>query len=128
MNKTVYFVGMHHKPGMKALDSKTKSGKILDEIISSIKSNCVKTNLCETEYQPIDDEEIGKVAQEWYSKYEPKEKDVIVLLGMWVAENFDRRHENTIELTHPASFKVSGNKSGYISDAIEKINNLCLKP
>ena len=131
MSKTVYFVGMHNKPGKLPLDSNTKTGKIIDEIISGIKSNCVKTNLCEVEYHQIElvnQAEIDVKAKEWHYKYKPKDEDVIVLLGNWVKENFEwnfgKKLKNTVELFHPASFKVRGNKSQYVSDAIKLINNL----
>jgi hypothetical protein len=42
----IIFVGIHNKPGMKPLDSRTKSGKIIDEVIRGLEGReCVKTNL-----------------------------------------------------------------------------------
>ena len=35
-----YFVGMHNKPGMKPLDSKTMSGKMIDAVIKELPFKC----------------------------------------------------------------------------------------
>ena len=54
----VLFVGMHNKVGMKPLDSKTMSGKMIDAVIKELPFKCIKTNLCEVEYFPKDKKEI----------------------------------------------------------------------
>lgn len=78
----IYFVGIHNKPGMKPLDSKTKSGKIIDQIISQFPDcECIKTNLCDIDYFPIDRFEIREECQKWNETYGAKEDSIIVLLG-----------------------------------------------
>ena len=114
-----FFVGMHNKPKLMPLCSSTKTGKIVDEIISNLKHKCVKTNLCEVEYQPIESAEIYDAAVEWHEKYNLGKDDVIVLLGKWVQENFQRRYFTIIDLPHPAS--VFKDREGFIKRCVEKI-------
>jgi len=122
----VFFVGMHNKPNMKPLDSKTVSGKIIDAVISQLNFNCVKTNLFEEDYLPTDFLEINNAGILWHEKYEPKETDIIVLLGAWVHKNFWWDRFNIVKLPHPASCMGRVNKETYVKNAIEKINKLCL--
>lgn len=43
MKGRIIFVGIHNKPGMEPLDSRTKSGKIIDEVIAGLEGReCVK--------------------------------------------------------------------------------------
>ena len=84
----VLFVGMHNKVGMKPLDSKTMSGKMIDAVIKELPFKCTKTNLCEVEYLPKDWLEINQHGIDWGEKYKPKENDIVVLLGKWVHDNF----------------------------------------
>lgn len=49
----IIFVGLHHKPGMAALDSRTKTGKMVDEIIGYLGNHeCEKRNLFPQERMP----------------------------------------------------------------------------
>jgi hypothetical protein len=52
----VIFVGMHNKPGMEPLDSRTKSGKLIDRIINELPIDCIKTNLYDDSW-PVDFED-----------------------------------------------------------------------
>jgi hypothetical protein len=122
MLPAVIFVGMHNKPGMKPLDSKTMSGKIIDSVIKGLSLKCVKTNLCEVEYCPIDKKEIWVSNLDWNSKYEPTDESVIVLLGQWVQKNFLLTNAKIIKIPHPASFMGRVNKDAYINNAISRIS------
>lgn len=117
----VFFVGMHNKPGMRPLDSKTMSGKMIDAVIKELPFNCAKTNLCEVDYFPKDKKEIWVGNLTWNSKYEPTEESVIVLLGRWVQKNFLLTNAKIIKLPHPASCMGNVNKENYIKKAIEQI-------
>lgn len=118
----VYFVGIHNKPGLKPLDSKSMTGKVIDQIIAELPFDCIKTNLCEDDYLPTDKAEIMADSMIWYNKYLPKETDIIVLLGRWVQENFLYSASKMIHLTHPAGIYGTRNKKEYIEKAINKIN------
>lgn len=107
---TIFFVGIHNKPGMKPLDSQTKTGKIIDFIINwfnnlNIGLDIAKTNLCEVEYLPDDADQIKRAAVLWHEKNPTKSGDIIVTLGKWVQENFigpvTPSYVKKVELPHP---------------------------
>lgn len=125
--KKVFFVGMHNKPGMLPLDSKTKSGKLIDAIISQLQYHCVKTNLCEIEYFPKEKKEIFAGNLEWNEKYQPTDESIIVLLGSWVHRNFILTNAKIIKLPHPASFMVNVDKDAYLKKAVSLINETAMK-
>jgi hypothetical protein len=117
----VLFVGMHNKPGMEPLDSKTMSGKMIDAVIKGLPFKCTKTNLFEGEYLPKDFLTINQAGIDWHNKYEPQKSDIVVLLGKWVQTNFWHDSFKIINLPHPASCMGNVNKKKYIIDAIERI-------
>jgi hypothetical protein len=119
----VLFVGMHNKPGMKPLDSKTMSGKMIDAVIKELPFKCSKTNLCEVEYFPKDKKEIWSGNLEWNNKYQPTDESIIVLLGQWVQKNFLLTNAKIVKLPHPASCMGSVNKENYIRNAITRIKD-----
>lgn len=127
---TIYFVGMHNKEGMKPLDSKTFSGKIIDRIISGLNDvtgvymDCFKTNLCEVEHFP-EDYEVEEERLRWLQKYDPdSENDIIVLLGSWTRSKFPKKlFKKIVFLTHPAHHRSHEAKDLYVNDAIVKIIN-----
>jgi hypothetical protein len=99
----IFFVGMHNKPGMKPLDSKTQSGKRIDKVIAGLAIECFKTNLCECEQEPPPDqmEGWGKL---WHQKYNTYDEDIIVLLGEWVQKAFPKlTGAKIIHFNHPAA-------------------------
>lgn len=118
----VYFVGMHNKHGMKPLDSKTITGKIIDDIIKELPFDCIKTNLFDGDYLPKDFLEINKAGIDWHEKYNPHEDDIIVLLGKWVQENFWWDRFKIVKIPHPASCMGNVNKERYIKNSIHKIH------
>jgi len=119
----VFFVGMHNKPGMKPLDSKTMTGKVIDVIGENINCDWRKTNLCDISYFPKDNALINKMATEWHIKHNPENGDIIVLLGTWVQKHFltMSRGYKIIKIGHPAGVFGSKNKAEYISKAIRSI-------
>jgi len=120
---SVFFVGMHNKPGMKPLDSKTMSGKMIGAVLKELPFKCIKTNLCEVEYLPTDFLEVNNAGIMWHEKYNPHESDIVVLLGKWVQDNFWHDRFKIIKLPHPASCMGNVNKENYIKNAITKINS-----
>jgi hypothetical protein len=117
----VIFVGMHNKPGMQPLDSRTMSGKIIDALIEKLNTECVKTNLCDVEYMPKDFLEINNHGIAWHERVKPELNDVVVLLGNWVHKNFWHDNLNTVKLKHPASCMGRVNKEEYVKNAISVI-------
>jgi len=117
----VLFVGMHNKPGMKPLDSRTMSGKMIDAVIQELPFKCTKTNLCEVEYLPTDWIEINNSGISWGEKYPRNEKDIVVLLGKWVQDNFFWDDCKIVKLPHPASCMGNVNKENYVINAIAMI-------
>jgi len=125
---TVYFVGMHNKPGHGPLCGRTKSGKIVDGIVSMLAGyapgiECRKTNLCDCDYLPSDDE-VWIHARAWLETYEPEDEDVVVLLGAWTHKHFpaDRVLSRILKVRHPAScFGAKTKASAYQAEVMQKI-------
>ena len=117
----VFFVGMHNKPGKLPLDSSTMTGKVIDRIISEISVECIKTNLCDIDYFPKDKVLINECNIEWYYKHNPNSKDIVILLGRWVQQNFRLTIAKTLKFTHPAGIYGTKNKEQYILNSIELI-------
>lgn len=120
----IFFVGIHAKPKMQPLDSRTKSGKVIDKIIEAFPANeCIKTNLCNIENMP-EWADIPNHNAHWHSVNKPTKQDIVVLLGAFTQSNFERRGLNTINLPHPASVFYSGkNNNDYVERAISKISD-----
>lgn len=126
----IIFVGMHHKEDKLPLCSTTKSGKMIDKIISqlSIPSNAtvLKTNLCYTNYFP-DDRQIIVSKQLWLDVYLPEEVDILVLLGGFVHKNFPIKNVSAriVKIAHPSStnYRNNNQKEEYISKAVKAIQS-----
>ena len=113
---------MHNKENMKPLDSRTKSGKIIDSIIARLDCDCIKSNLSDTDYLPTD-YELHFERKRWADKYNPDDDTIIVLLGRWVHENFCMKYKNIISCAHPASLFGYVNTNIYVNRAVQEINN-----
>jgi len=116
----VYFIGICNKPGMKPLDSRTQSGMKIDKIIKQLPCECVKTNLCPTDYLLTDYKEIMAANLHWNNVYKPMPNDIVVLLGAWVQKNFMMTILPTVKLNHPSPL---ANRKGidYVENAVKKI-------
>ena len=126
----VIFVGMHNKPEMKPLDSKTKTGKVVDRIIAGLNGfECQKSNLFEMDYHPEEKKEIWAANLHWNEKYQPSSDDIIVLLGSWVHKEFLLTNANIIKVGHPAGFFYRSNKNTdeYVISVISKITKATKK-
>lgn len=112
----IFFVGMHNKPGLKPLCSSTKTGKIIDAVIIRLDCECVKTNLCDTDYIP---DNVPYHAQAWHCRFVPEPEDYIVLLGHWVQQNFVKSQGIIIKVPHPASILGASNVQKYLDQILE---------
>jgi len=123
--KRVIFVGLHYKSDYKALDSFTKSGKVIDAIIEKLPNECIKTNLYDTDFLPSDNNYRDTLAVEWHHTWSPYPDDIIVLLGSLVHNGFINRNNGiVIKVPHPA-IRGSENKiAEYIDRIVNEITNI----
>ena len=112
-----------HLTSQPELDSKTKSGKLIDKVISNLNGHlCIKTNLFNCSYIPKEDIEKHKLA--WIDKYKPLDKDTIVLLGNRVHRLFPNNIPSIlIKIKHPSSVWSKQAQEGYVLDVLRKITN-----
>lgn len=102
----IYFIGIHHKPGLPALCSTTQSGKKIDAVIKRLSQPCKKENLFSTDYIPSDcqSDEYSREIQAFFQRV-PQDDCTIVLLGKAVADHFPHsyyRYCKVITFRHPA--------------------------
>ena len=114
---------MHNKPGMKPLDSSTKTGKVVDEIIRTASCFAIKSNLCDYDYLPKDKKVIYASNLEWNARYKPNKDTIIILLGDWVQKNFLLTEAKIIKVAHPSSLFGSEKRKKYIADVVIQIEN-----
>jgi hypothetical protein len=128
---TIYFIGVHNKPGLKPLDSSTKTGKIVDRIIELLIDQpehrmgftCIKTNLFDIEYLPdSEDERFGRATMLW-QRFKIEPDDILVLLGNTVQKEFVNcpLHERIIKVRHPAALYSKEIQFMYRGDVFAKI-------
>jgi hypothetical protein len=102
----IFFVGIHYKKGLSALDKSTKSGKILHHISNALTPyfEVIFTNLIQDTIIPSK-KDIKIHAIYWHHIYNPSSNDIIILLGKFVKYNFKDKDkfESIIEVKHPAS-------------------------
>lgn len=105
---------------MQPLDSQTKSGKTIDALIEKLEIECIKTNLCDLEYAPKGNE-LKEQALKWHDRNIATKDDMIVLLGRWVHDAFDKRNFTIVKLPHPAAFNVFARQDDYVNNALQRI-------
>jgi hypothetical protein len=124
----IIFVGIHNKPGMDPLDSKTKTGRTVDRIITRVKHfhgelNFIKCNLFDIDYLPDSHRFMNTMSQEWLQRLKPTPEDITVTLGKIVADYIPRGVSRAvIELQHPGRIMVTEKLVRYIHESAEKIN------
>ena len=133
MKKRCIFVGIHNKPGKTPLDSSTRSGKVIDAIISGLTEfDCLKTNLHNLEYLPEDSKvHWDDTFTEWRKRAGLKPgqvvgRDVVVVcLGSYTQQMFRRTvgMRNILKIGHPAVPRSTESMNKYITTAIAKINH-----
>lgn len=120
----IFFVGMHNKPGKTALDPTTRTGKIINFIISESgfpPEYFRKTNLCNCESMPpvID---MPFHMKTFLERTHPSTGDVFILLGNWVQTYFRAPIGTTvIRVAHPSSFIGRHHRDLYITDVLAKL-------
>ena len=114
----IYFVGMHNKPGMLPLGSRSPSGKQIDLIIKELNCKCVKTNLYDIDYFPNEEDKL-ELAGKWIFRIQPKRHDIIVLLGAEVHKNYIHTVGKVIKLPHPSPLYMNKEKkANYVKNAV----------
>ena len=116
--KMIYFVGIHHKPGLPALCSTTQSGKKIDAVIACLKVACEKVNLFSTTYIPeLHSDEYSRELQRFIDTV--PDGNTIVLLGQAVNTHFPAYaylRSKIIKFRHPA-FSLPL----YVTELVEEI-------
>jgi len=116
----IYFVGIHHKPGLPALCSTTQSGKKIDAVTRLITQPYEKINLFSTDHIP----NRGSLA--WHKERQnmlrsiPLSGCTIVLLGKQVENHFPSGcflDCKIIKFRHPAFSPPS-----FVDDLVKLIN------
>ena len=111
---------------MKALDSRTISGKRIDMIINQLSEGveAVKTNFYGSNYEI----EAGHGNDEYYTNlwqrvYQPLETDVIFLLGGKVSKRFLLKHNGVVLYAHPSKVMSKIEVAEYVRNAVEIVKN-----
>jgi hypothetical protein len=121
----IIFVGIHNKPKMKPLDSKTKTGQWVDEVIEQVAPiKCIKSNLYNL-YQLPHKEKPKDHYLLWRERvrYDP-EKDIVVCLGKIVSHAIEP-HINIISVQHPSSIWSTEKRAHFIKECAMTIKERC---
>ena len=126
--QTIVFVGIHNKPDIPALDSSTKTGKIIDQIIKVIddgKRTIKKANYFDLTHIPSDGANVSKYYCDFRSRlqYNPK-KTLLIGLGADVKKFLSPALgvESFLWVQHPASLWSREKQKAYIAQLTYKIN------
>lgn len=123
--KRVIFVGLHNKPHLTPLCSSTKTGKIIDKIISGLPGGvtAIKSNIYNIDHFPCDEDNIHELIREWHESYKSDfQEDVIVALGKHVQAVLNNTGEiSFVKLVHPACLFSSVKVSDYVANALDLI-------
>lgn len=130
MIKKVLFIGISNKPGCTPLQSGTKSGNMIDQIISRLDAKCYKTNLVNS--PPLDEK--GKLRYPTQSEMDDGYKDlqeliktinpdVCVLLGEKTSKYLADKLVS-ISIKHPSYIAVYKRKyqEEYVKDSVKNIS------
>ena len=120
MKRKVYFVGVHNKPGLKPLDSSTKSGKLIDRVIEQLPEfECVKMNYYDCDYLPnrqLDQDYHHQNQNILLDKFD--DNIIVVALGKMVQELL---FPIGIPVYHPAIIWSKEAQISYIKDLVYEI-------
>lgn len=123
--KRVIIVGLHNKPGMKPLDSRTKSGKLIDRVIKELHNyQVVKTNLFDVDYFPTETMQQSELAFNWIERAGLNINDVVVVLGAATRKSFPPIPNKTIYIAHPASKRSHIEMNDYVTKTVFLIAEL----
>ena len=113
----IYFVGIHHKPGLPALCSTTRSGKKIDAVILRMRWECKKMNLFSTDCIPQGSSEYWAEHKKFVDNV--PDGSTIVLLGKAVDRHFPASfylRSKIIRTRHPAFSRAS-----FVDDLVKLI-------
>lgn len=116
----IVFVGIHNKPGFNPLDSKTKTGKIIDSSIALINYPVEKLNLFPVDYLPTEKTEINRMIIDF--KKQVNVDNIYVLLGKKVQKYLDGISPNLIFINHPSWYIRNGIDNNFTDDFIKSLN------
>ena len=111
---------MHDKPNMTPLDSKSRSGKLIDRIIELTHTRCVKTNLYNVTSWPDTHDAYNDVLK-WAQRVEYTSDDLIICLGACVQDVFKKGLIPFIKIGHPSAVWSKEKQVEYIELAIKRI-------
>jgi hypothetical protein len=118
--RRVFFVGIHHKPGLPALCSTTKSGKVIDQIIAELPEfECIKTNLFTTAFETP----LVNAAHYWRKRVGWQSGDITILLGGKVVDYFKKEHGQRSQDWYAAAHPSRAGSYKYVSDIVRIIKN-----
>ncbi len=132
----IIFVGLSNKINCEPLDSSTKTGVLVDEIIDCLECNCIKANLIN--FAPIDknnklrypnNAEIEVGFREFEKLLVISDRYVIVGLGDIVCKYLDNKVNNLVKIKHP-SYIVTYKKqlkNDYIRESVCEIEKIVKK-
>ena len=123
MTGRIIFVGMYYKTGLKALDSSTKSGKMVDRIMDKLPVGVKvkKSNLYDIARIPLDSEK-EELKRFWLDDIKPTPEDIVVLLGAMVHNDCpDIKVRDLIKIAHPASKRSHKEMDEYVEKAASLI-------
>lgn len=118
----IIFVGVHNKNDWQPLDSRSRSGKLIDKCIERLGAfKCVKTNLFDYDFLPYTTFH-REEAMIWCKKhkYNPQE-DIIVALGDIVQKAFEKLEIDFVKAKHPSIIWSKQNKHEYVIKTSERI-------
>ena len=118
MNRVV-FVGMCNKKGFAPLDSKSKSGKLIDKVIAELQCELdmfgwefLKTNLYDQEGWP--NRHYSSDIYDWASRVEYTGDDIVIVLGQSVRDVFSKGTLEFIGMGHPSAVWSNEKQKEYI--------------
>lgn len=131
----IIFVGVHNKPGFAPLDSRSKSGKMIDRVIAGLQTECglfeaefVKTNLFDLPGFPSWSPERGVSVMNWSKRAGRTDDDIVILLGACVHDAFKHcKYPNLVRIGHPSGVWSKLKQEEYIINACIKVSEV-LKP
>lgn len=119
----IIFVGIHHKPGLPALCSSTKSGKLIDRVIAAELDGLhpIKSNLYELDHIPADRViNFRHYIAEWKKRVRYNERiDLVVGLGVEVCRDLNRANVNFVRARHPSARWSQRNQDKYVTEVVD---------
>jgi hypothetical protein len=126
----IFFVGVHNKPDMQPLDSKSRSGKMIDRVISGLQTEVglfeaefIKTNL----FNALQTYGTGKTdgayyVGQWAKRVDYAQGDIVICCGAIVHSYFQKSAIKFIRIGHPSGVWSKLKQEEYIINACIKVS------